>query len=354
MAETAACREAPGIGVAHADFSPERLDRYLRRRLADLDGAMQLERIAGGQSNPTYVVTYGNRDLVLRKKPAGEVLPSAHAVDREYRVLTALWRTDVPVPRTLFYEDDPAVVGTPFYVMERLAGRVVHDNALPGMTRDERRLVYRSMAETLARLHSVDWAGIGLEGFGRPAGYFARTIARWTRQWALSKTQDLPDIERLIAWLPAHIPDDDTATIVHGDFRLGNLMLHPSEPRVVGVLDWELSTLGHPLADLAHGCMAWHSTPAEFGGLVGLDLDVLGIPDEAAFLADYDRLAGHGCRLQPFHHAFALFRFAVIFEGIAARALAGNAAAENAGEVGKLAARFAARAVEVIDARPHR
>ncbi len=352
MAEMTPLRDATA-GLA-ADFPTARLERHLRRRLPELEGTMRLERVAGGQSNPTYFMTFPGRALVLRKKPAGEVLPSAHAVDREFRVLEALGRTDVPVPRALFYEDDAGIVGTPFYVMERLPGRVVHDNALPGMTAAERRAVYRSMAETLARLHAVDWAAVGLEGFGRPAGYFARTIARWTKQWQLSKTRALPDVEWLIDWLPGHIPADDTATIVHGDFRLGNLMLHPTEPRVVGILDWELSTLGHPLADLAHVCMAWHSRPDEFGGLLGLDLSGLGLPDEAAFVADYDRLAGHGQTLLPFHHAFALFRFAVIFEGIAARAKAGNAAAENAAEVGELAARFAARAVEVAHGRPHR
>ncbi len=335
-----------------ADFAPAGLDAFLRGRLG-VKGALQLERIAGGQSNPTYFVTYDDRRLVLRKKPTGEVLPSAHAVDREYRVLTALAATDVPVPKTLLYHDDEEIVGTPFYVMERLEGRVVHDNALPGMTPGERAAVYRSIAETLARLHAVDWAAVGLEGYGRPGGYFARQIARWTRQWQLSRTKDLPDIERLITWLPEHVPDDDRATIVHGDFRLGNLMLHPTEPRVIGVLDWELSTLGHPLADLAHSCMAWHSSPDEFGGLLGLDLDGLGIPDENAFAATYYRHCGHDLRLEPFHHALALFRFAVIFEGIAARALAGNAAAEDAAEVGKLAARFAARAIEVVDGRPH-
>jgi aminoglycoside phosphotransferase (APT) family kinase protein len=337
---------------AAADFAPAVLDAFLRRRLG-VEGDLQLERIAGGQSNPTYFVTYDDRRLVLRKKPAGEVLPSAHAVDREYRVLTALAATDVPVPRTLLYHEKDDVVGTPFYVMERLEGRVVHDNALPGLTPAERAAVYRSMAETLAKLHAVDWAAVGLAGYGRPGDYFARQIARWTKQWQLSKTTDLPDVERLIDWLPAHVPADDCTTIVHGDFRLGNLMLHPTEPRVIGVLDWELSTLGHPLADLAHSCMAWHASPDEFGGLLGLDLDGLDIPDEAAFTATYYRHCGHDRRLEPFHHAFALFRFAVIFEGIAARALAGNAAAEDAAEVGKLAARFAARAIEVVDGRRH-
>ena len=345
MTEAGAVRPA-------VDFAPEALDAFLRQRLR-VAGELRLERIAGGQSNPTYFVTYDDRRLVLRKKPAGEVLPSAHAVDREHRVMTALFETDVPVPRTLFYHGEDDVVGTPFYVMERLEGRVVHDNALPGMAAEERAAVYRSMAETLAKLHAVDWQAVGLEGYGRPGEYFERQIARWSKQWQLSKTKELPDVERLIAWLPQHVPPDNLATIVHGDFRLGNVMLHPTEPRVVGVLDWELSTLGHPLADLAHSCMAWHSSPDEFGGLLGLDLEQLGIPDEAAFIEVYYRQCGHALRLEPFHHAFALFRFAVIFEGIAARALAGNAAAADAAEVGQLAARFAARAIEVVDGRPH-
>jgi aminoglycoside phosphotransferase (APT) family kinase protein len=202
------------------------------------------------------------------------------------------------------------------------------------------------MAETLAKLHAVNPRAVELDGFGRPNDYFARQIARWTKQWQLSRTRDVPEIEWLIRWLPGHVPDDDQTSIVHGDFRLGNLMLHPSEPAVIGVLDWELSTLGHPMADLAHCCMAWRSAPEEFGGLLGLELAALGIPDEAAFVADYERESGESSKLLPFHHAFALFRFAVIFEGIAARAAGGNAAADNAAEVGRLSARFAARAVE--------
>lgn len=340
-----------------ADFDLGRLDACLKDALPDLDGDMALERIAGGQSNPTYVVTYATtydtRRLVLRKKPAGAILPSAHAIDREYRVLAALAPTDVPVPRPLFYHEDSDVVGTPFYVMEHLDGRVIHDSALPYVTPSARRALYRSMAETLARLHGVDWTAAGLGEFGRHGGYFARQIARWTRQWELSRIREAPDIDRLIAWLPKNIPEDEMTTVVHGDFRFGNLMLHATEPRVVGVLDWELSTLGHPLADLAHCCICWHVRPDEYGGLLGLDLDALGLPSEDAYVAAYYRQCGHGARMQPFHLAFALFRFAVIFEGIAARARAGNAAADNAAQVGRLSASFARRAVEIVDGRPH-
>jgi aminoglycoside phosphotransferase (APT) family kinase protein len=335
------------------DFDQSRLDAFLKVQLPDLSGRPSIERIAGGQSNPTFFVTYPGRRLVLRKKPGGDVLPSAHAIDREYRVLTALASTDVPIPRALFYEDDPGIIGTPFYVMDRLDGRVVHDAALPGMTPTERRATFHSLAETLARLHAVDWTAAGLAGFGRQGAYFARQIALWTRQHQLSRGNDIPDLEMLIDWLPRNVPRDDLTTIVHGDYRVGNVILHPSEPRIVGVLDWELSTLGHPLADLAHLLIAWHSRPSEYGGLLGLDLAALGIPSEVELAADYYRLCGHAARLEPFHLAFALFRFAVIFEGIAARVRAGNAAADNAAEVGGLSVAFARRAVEIVDGRPH-
>jgi len=334
------------------DLQRNRLGDYLARELA-LSGVLEIERVEGGQSNPTFFLTVGGRRLVLRKKPAGPVLPSAHAVDREHRVLAALAGTGVPVPDVLAFCADEGVIGTPFYLMGRLDGRVVHDNALPGLAPAERRAVYLSMAGVLARLHRVDWRAVGLADFGRHGGYLARQIGRWARQWALSKTRDLAAVERLIAWLPAHLPEDATTAVVHGDFRLGNLMLHPTEPRVIAVLDWELSTLGHPMADLAHSCMGWHSSPGEFGGLLGLDLEALGLPAESEFLAAYAAASGEPASILPFHHAFALFRFAVIFEGIAARAKAGNAAAADAAELGHLSERFAARAIEVIEGRPH-
>ena len=331
------------------EFEPDGLDAYLQRSLPDLGRGMRIERVPGGQSNPTFFVSYENRRLVLRKQPPGELLPSAHAVDREHRVLTALATTDVPVPKTVLFCDDRTVVGTPFYVMERVDGRVFHDNALPGVTPADRRAMYHSFARTLAALHNVDPAAIGLADYGRAGNYFARQITRWTRQWELSKTAHNADIEFLVDWLPRHIPDDTATAIAHGDYRIGNVKFHPTEPRVVAVLDWELSTLGHPLADLAHSCMAWHSRPEEYGGLRGLDGPALGIPAEADYTAAYYEAAKRDERMTAFHMAFALFRFAVIFEGIAARAKAGTAAASNAADVAHLSRNFARRAMEVLE-----
>jgi aminoglycoside phosphotransferase (APT) family kinase protein len=331
-----------------ADFDTLTLEAFLRARIPGLQGAIQLERIGGGQSNPTWFVSFDNRQLVLRKQPGGTMLPGAHAVDREARVLQALHGSELPVPRVLWFHPGSEVVGTPFYIMERVAGRVFADCSLPGMTGAERRAIYLGMADAMARLHRVDWAAAGLADYGRQGGYFTRQITRWSRQWELSRTRPNADIEALRAWLPAHLPDESETTICHGDFRLGNLMFHPTEPRVVAVLDWELSTLGHPLADVAFNCMAWRTLPAEFGGLRGLDLAALGIPSEAEYLRQYYGLAGRHDGVMPFHFAFALFRMAVIFEGIAARAAAGNAVADNAGEVGGLAAAFAHRAMEFV------
>ena len=333
-------------------FNTARLDAYLKTRLPALSGPLRLERISGGQSNPTFFASFDNRALVLRKKPAGDLLPSAHAIDREFRVMRALSATQVPVPNCLFYEDDPAVIGTPFYVMDRLQGRVFPGYDLPGVAPADRRAMYASMAETMAKLHAVDWHAVGLDGFGRPGNFFARQITRWTRQYELSKAEPVPDIEHLIAWLPKNIPNGETTTICHGDFRLGNMMFHPTEPRVIAVLDWELSTIGDPLADLAFNAMAWRSRPEEYGGLLGLDLPALGIPGEEEYIASYFRAARPTPGLWPFHFAFALFRFAVIFEGIAARVRAGTAAAHDAANTLTLSRAFAAHAVAAIEGPP--
>lgn len=331
------------------DFEEKRLETWLQGELHGLRGAMRLERIGGGQSNPTYFVSFDNREMVLRKQPAASLLPSAHAIDREYRVMQALAASDLRVPEMILYHTDRELIGTPFYLMERLQGRVFPNCQLPGMAPAERKAIYMAMAETMACLHKVDWARIGLSDYGRHGSYFSRQIARWSKQWEMSKNAENRDIDRLMPWLRENLPDESETTISHGDFRLGNLMFHPTEPRVIAVLDWELSTLGHPLADVAFNCMAWRTLPSEYGGIRGLDLPALGIPSEAEYLRHYYRLSGRRDGVTAFHFAFALFRMAVIFQGIAARAAGGNAAGENAAEVGTLALAFARRAVEFID-----
>jgi aminoglycoside phosphotransferase (APT) family kinase protein len=333
-----------------AEFEPARLDAFLRDAIPGLAGPMALTRISGGQSNPTFFVTYANRRLVLRKKPGGEVLPSAHAVDREARVLQALAATEVPVPPVVLFHAEPDVVGTPFYVMERVEGRVFDSCDLPGAAVAERRAMYLSFAETLAKLHDVDWQAAGLEGFGRPGNYFERQVGRWTRQWEAQRFRDIPELTKLAAWVGAHIPADDGETaVVHGDYRPGNVLFHPTEPRVVAVLDWELSTIGHPLADLAFSVIPWRSAPDEYGGILGLDIAGLGIPAEAEYVAQYYASRRRPApRMESFHIAFAMFRFAVIFEGIAARARAGTAAAANAASVGELSVALARRGLDSI------
>lgn len=341
-----------GPASAPPEFDPTRLDAFLRSALPDrAAGRLELERISGGQSNPTFFASYpeaGTR-LVLRKKPPGPLLPSAHAVEREYRILKALAGSAVPVPPVLLLHEAEDVVGTPFYLMERLEGRVFHETALPGIAPTDRRAMYFAMAETLAALHGFDWQAAGLADFGKPGNYYARQLARWGRQWRETKTQDIPAIDRAIDWLGAHLDETPDTTIVHGDFRMGNLMFAPAEPKVVAVLDWELSTLGHPLSDVAFSCLPWHSTPEMYAGIVGLDREALGIPTQAEYIDRYCAAAGRTQGPGRFHIAFSLFRFAVILDGIAARAKTGNAAAENAVAVGAMAASFAQRAASVIE-----
>ena len=338
----------PDRSAAGIDFDTDAFRRFLDGHFADPQAEFSLERISGGQSNPTYFVSHGDRRMVLRKKPAGKILPGAHAIEREYRVLAALYPTEVPVPRPILLHEDAGLIGTPFYLMARVEGRVFADCALPELPREERPGIYMAMADALAKLHRARPEEIGLSDYGRPGNYFERQIARWTRQWRESDSPPIEALDRLADWLPANLPADDGAiAIAHGDFRLGNLLFHPSEPRVVAILDWELSTLGHPLADLGFCCMPWHTAPDEYGGILGLDLSALGLPPERAFVDRYFAGAVPTAPLQRFHIAFALFRFAVIFVGIADRARAGNAAATDAATVGPLAARFAARALEV-------
>ncbi len=339
-------------GLDEFGFDQERLRQFLTEHVSGLAGPMTLERVSGGQSNPTFFLTFDSRRLVLRKKPAGPLLPRAHAIDREFRVLTALTGTAVPVPRPVLFHGDDDVIGTPFYLMERLEGRVFHDCALPTLGPDERRSIYLSMADTLAELHRLDPAALSLGDFGPPGNYFERQIARWSRQWAASPSAGIPALDLLAGWLAAHLPvDDGRLAVAHGDYRLGNLVIHPTEARVIGVLDWELSTLGHPLADLGFCCMAWHTRPHEYRGIQGLDIAALGIPTQAEFVERYEAGAMPAGPLRRFHLAFSLFRFAVIFVGIADRARAGNAASSEAGELGQLAENFATRALDLAEGR---
>lgn len=316
----------------------EALAAYLRSQALAGGGAIDVRQLAGGQSNPTYFVGTDRGRFVLRKKPAGAVLASAHAVDREYRVMKALHGTDVPVPQMLAYCDDASVLGTPFYVMAYLDGRVLMDQALPGCTVAERGAMYREMNRVIAALHTVDVAAVGLADYGKPGNYFARQIARWSRQ-TLDSTVPIPGaLRQLIEWLPQHIPSGDETTLVHGDYRLDNLVFHPTEPRVIGVLDWELSTLGHPLADLSYQCMGWHIPPSLWRGIGGLDLAVLGIPDERTYRRWYAVDTGRDTvQHWDFYLAYNLFRLAAIMQGIAQRAAAGNAAAADAVQTGQKA-----------------
>lgn len=330
----------------------ERLDAFLQQQFPGLMGELRLQGITGGQSNPTFFLNYDNRQLVLRKKPGGVLLPSAHAIDREYKVMAALADTDLPVPKVLLYCDDHDVLDTPFYLMERVEGRVFSSNTLPGMTPDQRRDIYFSMIDNLAKLHSIDWRAVGLADFGRTEGYFERQVRRWSKQWSLTEGAQNPAIDILLDWLNDNLPVDEETTLTHGDFKLNNLIFHPTESSVVAVLDWELSTLGHPLADLAFNTIPWRSFPAEYGGIRGLDLIALGIPEESEYLQHYYRRTGRLEKIQqaqPFHWVFAFMRLAVIFEGISARARDGNAIAEDASDIGALAAVIARRGLEAAN-----
>lgn len=320
------------------DLDLDRLCDWLRPKLDGFAGAPTVSKFAGGQSNPTYLLSSGEQRYVLRRKPPGVLLPSAHAVDREYRVMRALAHSGVPVPRVHLLCEDASVIGTAFYLMEYVPGRTFMDPTLPGLDRAERAAIYDEMNRVIAALHTADYAGLGLADFGRPGAYLKRQIERWTKQYRSSETERIDAMERLVEWLPAHLPEADETSLVHGDFRIDNLIFHPAEPRVVAVLDWELSTLGHPLADFAYHCMSWRVTPDEFRGIKGHDLAALGIPGEAAYVAAYCRRTGRDEIADwDYYLAFNLFRMAAILQGILGRALAGNAASADALETGRLA-----------------
>jgi len=318
------------------------LQAYLRAQGLGGDG-LTAQALSGGQSNPTFRIETRGQRYVLRKQPPGPLLPGAHAIEREYRVMQALVATEVPVPRVLAYCEDASVLGTPFYLMDFVEGRVLQDQSLPGMTASERRAIYGDMNRVIAALHAVDYTSVGLESFGKPGNYVGRQISRWSKQCRESSLPLSPDMCRLMDWLPDHVPAGDETTLVHGDFRLDNLVFHPTEPRVVAVLDWELSTLGHPLADFAYHCMSWHIPATLWRGIAGLDLAALGLPSEQAYVRQYTQATGRAvAETWNFYMAYNLFRMAAILHGIAQRARDGNAAAANAAETGAKAAPLAA------------
>ncbi|MBW7851599.1 MAG: phosphotransferase [Rhodospirillales bacterium] len=332
--------EIPGAGPVRAGhaFDETALARRLESTIPGFHGPLSVNQFDGGQSNPTFHLRSAGGDYVLRKRPPGKLLPSAHAIDREYRVMKALADSDVPVPRMLAYCDDDSVIGTAFYVMDYVPGRILTDPLLPGMPPAERAAIYDAMNDTLARLHRFDWRAAGLADYGRPENYLARQLARWAKQYDATRTEDVPAMDRLRGWLEANMPADEEPTIAHGDFRIGNLVFHPTEPRVLAILDWELSTLGAPLGDLAFNCMTYH-LPAGHrisGGFVGADTAALGIPDETSYLDAYCRRTGRDAiPAWRYYMAFSLYRTAAIQQGVYARALQGNASSSFAKAFGE-------------------
>jgi aminoglycoside phosphotransferase (APT) family kinase protein len=333
-------RANPGaklIAPAHP-IDAAALGVWLRANVDAGIGELVVEQYQGGQSNPTYRVTAGARRYVLRRKPPGKLLPSAHAVDREFRVMSALAGTGVPVAKMHALCMDEAVIGTAFYVMEYVEGRILWDPTLPGMSPVLRAAHYDELNRVIATLHRVDPVAIGLGDFGRTGSYIERQVARWSQQYQAAGANRIDAMDRLIGWLPAHVPDGDETSVVHGDYRLDNVIFHPSEPRILAVLDWELSTLGHPLSDFAYQVMAWRLSPQEFRGLKGADLDALGIPDEAEYVAAYCRRTGRtGIPNWEFYLIFNMFRIAAILHGVLARAQQGNAASADAVAMGSRA-----------------
>lgn len=321
-------------------FDVAALASHLRTAIDGFGAPLQVEQFKGGQSNPTFLLRTPQRNYVLRRKPPGKLLPSAHAIEREYRVMAALRDSAVPVPRMFCLCEDASVIGSAFYVMEHVQGRILWEPGLPGFRADERARLFDDMNRVIAALHQVDIAALGLADYGKPGNYFARQIGRWSTQYRASETERIESMERLIEWLPQNIPAADAVALVHGDYRLDNLVFHATEPRVIAVLDWELSTLGHPMADFAYHAMAWSMPPGAMRGLAGLDLATLGIPSIDAYLARYCERTSTAPPTPAewrFYFAYNLFRGAAISQGIMKRALDGSASSAHAIEAGKRA-----------------
>lgn len=311
-------------------FDEARLADWMAANVEGYRGPLRVQQFQGGASNPTFLVTGGDgHRYVLRKKPPGQLLASAHQVDREFRAMRAL-EGHVPVPRMRALCEDPDIIGATFYVMDYLEGRIFRDATLPGLTPKDRAEIYDDLNATLAKLHQVDFEAVGLGDYGRPGNYFERQIARWTRQYEGAKTDEIPAMDALIDKLPARIPQDQSVSIAHGDYRLENVMFHPTENRIVAVLDWELSTIGHPLADIAYNGFIWRSHSPGWGSLDGVDFATSGIPTEAEYVARYCERTGRGeIEDWPFLMAFSIFRLASISQGVYRRILGGNSAREG-------------------------
>jgi aminoglycoside phosphotransferase (APT) family kinase protein len=323
---TTATDESVPVLDAHR-FDENALARFMSDHVDGFAPPLDVTQFQGGMSNPTFMLTDGNgKRYVLRKKPPGELLPSAHAVDREFKVISALNATDVPVAKAYALCEDDAVIGQAFYIMEFLEGRVFRDVALPDLPPDERRAIYEAMNDALAKLHSVDFEAIGLSDYGRVGGYISRQVRRWSQQYEASKTDEIPEMDKLTAWLNANMPDDSLTTIAHGDFRLENLIYHPTEPRVLAVVDWELGTLGNPLSDLAYNCLTYHYADPRWGDIIDLDYDATGIPSEEDYVAQYCARTGREIDDYTYYLVLSLFRFAAIIQGVYYRGVQGNAA----------------------------
>ena len=327
------------VSLQHA-FDVPRVAAFMREQVEGFSGELQVEQFRGGQSNPTFRLTAGRKRYVLRRKPPGTLLPSAHAVEREFRVISALSTTEVPVAHAYALCEDSSVIGTAFFIMDCVEGRILWDPALPGMSNAERAAIYDEMNRVISALHRIDPAAVGLAEYGKPGNYVDRQVARWTKQYRAAETERIEAANRLIEWLPQHVPAGNETRIVHGDFRIDNVIFHTSEPRILAVLDWELSTLGHPLVDFAYHCMAWRMPSGASRGLGGIDVQSLGIPLEADYLRTYLQRTGRkqADAVSPadwtYYLVFNMFRLVGILQGITARALQGNAVSTQAQEAG--------------------
>lgn len=332
-------------------FDQKALERFMDEHVEGFKGPLKVTEFRGGQSNPTYRLEASGKRYVLRRKPPGTLLKSAHAVDREYKVISALQDTKVPVAKTYALCTDDTIIGTWFYIMDCVEGRIIWDPLIPGIDNDHRAAVYDHMNEVLAELHMVDYEAVGLGDFGRPGNYFARQISRWTKQYQLSETQVIPEMNKLIEWLPENIPAGDDTTIVHGDYRLDNMVLHPTEPRILAILDWELSTLGHPLGDLTYQCMQWRLPATDMlTGLQGVDRNAIGIPTEEQYIDAYCRRTGRDkIENWDFYMAYNMFRLAGIVQGIAGRVKDGTASSKQAAQMGDRAPILAKMGWEVVE-----